>query len=201
MDNEMESNKRDHKVEITDIAISKVPYVRYREIPEEYYETLHQLARIVLELARDHNDSNETAITYSLDDSILNADDAELAVSYGDEHSVAPFNNTDAFHMVLSARDCVVIILHNHPSLSKISLSDVGYLFGYETLKMIVAVTNMGSINYIVKTDSYDRDEGLLLYREAVTRLGEARNLREKQEATDYFLNNCFRVGLIFEDK
>ena len=29
MDNEMESNKRDHKVEITDIAISKVPYVRY----------------------------------------------------------------------------------------------------------------------------------------------------------------------------
>ena len=49
MDNEMESNKRDHKVEITDIAISKVPYVRYREIPEEYYETLHQIAIAVLE--------------------------------------------------------------------------------------------------------------------------------------------------------
>ena len=68
-------------------------------------------------------------------------------------------------------------------------------------MKMIVAVTNMGSINYIVKTDLYDRDEGLLLYREAVTRLGEARNLKEKQKATDFFLNNCFKVGLVFEDK
>lgn len=48
-DKSLESQKRDHKVEIADIAISKVPFIKYREIPEEHYETLQELARMVLE--------------------------------------------------------------------------------------------------------------------------------------------------------
>ena len=62
MDNEeiklsnLEATKRDHKVEITDIAISKVPYIKYREIPEDQYETLQSLAKAVLKISRDEND-------------------------------------------------------------------------------------------------------------------------------------------------
>lgn len=44
---DLEDNKRDHKIEITDVAISKVPLIRYREIPEEHYATLQELAKAV----------------------------------------------------------------------------------------------------------------------------------------------------------
>ena len=43
---DLETTNRDHKVEITDIAISKVPYVKFREIPEDQYETLQSLTKI-----------------------------------------------------------------------------------------------------------------------------------------------------------
>ena len=62
---ELESNKRDHKIEITDIAIEKVPMIRYKGIAEEHYEILQLLAKLVLEESRNNNDCNETAITYS----------------------------------------------------------------------------------------------------------------------------------------
>ena len=32
------SKKRDHKIMITEEAIRKVPFIRYREIPEDEYE-------------------------------------------------------------------------------------------------------------------------------------------------------------------
>lgn len=198
---DLEDNKRNHKVEITDIAISKVPLVRYKEIPEEHYETLRELAILVLELSREHNDGNETAITYSLDDPDGSLDDSgSVAVSYGTLHDVEPLNNTTAYHLMHTAGGCVIIILHNHPSLSKISLGDISYLLGYAALKMIVAVTNLGSINYIVKKDSYDRIKALKLYRDAVDMYDKAKTLKERQKATDTFLSNCHKAGLIFED-
>lgn len=93
-----------------------------------------------------------------------------------------------------------MIIMHNHPSLSKISLGDVSYLLGYAALKMIVVVTNLRNINYIVKKNTYDRKEALKLYRDAVDMYSQANSLKQQQEATDFLLYNCYKAGLIFED-
>ena len=197
----LEPNKRDHKVEITDVAISKVPFIRYREIPEEHYETLQELARMVLEYSRANNDCNETAITYSLDDPEGFTDDAgSLTISYGDGHEVEPFTNAEAFHLMCTASGCVIIVLHNHPSLSKVSLTDVTFLLAHKAVKMVVVVTNRGGINYIVKQDSYNRMNAMKLYKEAAEKNDKANNLKERLEAADYFLNNCYKCGLIFED-
>ena len=198
---DLEDRKRDHKIEITDIAISKVPLVRYKEIPEEHYETIRELARMVLEFSRDHNSCNETAITYSLDDPEGMLDDSgSVAVSYGDEHEVDPMNNANAFHLMHTASGCVIIIIHNHPSISKISLGDISYLLRYSALKKIVVVTNLGNINYVVKNDKYDREGALKLYRYSVNMYNEADDLKHRQDATDHFLNNSYKVGLFFDD-
>jgi len=37
------AKKRDHKIMITDEAISKVPHVQYKEIPEIEYDNLQEL--------------------------------------------------------------------------------------------------------------------------------------------------------------
>lgn len=72
-------------------------------------------------------------------------------MALGGEHEVDPISNTTAYHLVSSATDCIVIVLHNHPSLSDFSLSDVQFLLQYASIKMIVVVTNLGSISYLVK--------------------------------------------------
>ena len=162
---------------------------------------MQELAKAVLEFSRDYNNCNETAITYSLDDPDSMTDDSgSIAVSYGGKHDVDPMSNTAAYHLMHTATRCVVFIMHNHPSLSKISLGDVSYLLGYAALKMIVVVTNLGNINYIVKKNTYDRKEALKLYRDAVDKYSKANGLKQQQEATDFFLYNCYKAGLIFED-
>jgi hypothetical protein len=156
---DLEATKRDHKVEITDIAISKIPYIKYREIPEDQYETLQSLAKAVLKISRDENDCNEVAIAYDLDGPQKELDGEEyLAWAKGDEYSVEPMSDTETNHIIVSAKGCVVVILHNHPNLSKISLEDVMFMLRLPTIKMVVAVTNRGAIGYIVKTEDYEKN-------------------------------------------
>lgn len=61
-------NKRDHKIMITDEAIDKVPFIEYKEIPEDEYPIIQMLAKKVLQLSKNENNSNEVAITYSMDE-------------------------------------------------------------------------------------------------------------------------------------
>ena len=198
---DLSSNKRDHKVEITDIAISKVPLVRYKEIPEEHYKPLQEIAKMVLETARDENDCNEVVYTYSLSGVDLRKENGEyLAVALGDEHSVSPESDTDTFHLLRTAGDCVLVFVHNHPSLSKVSLQDVSYLLRYETLKMVVVVTNRGSINYVVKTDKYDWDKASEMFEKASKEYLRDEDLKHRQRVTDQFLNNCHKCGFIYDD-
>ncbi len=200
---ELESNKRDHKIEITDIAIEKVPMIRYKGISEEHYEILQLLAKLVLEESRSNNDCNETAITYSLDGvDIFDVGGRCVTVTYGDEHSVDPLGSTLSFHLVASSGSCVVVILHNHPNLSKISLQDVSLMLKYASIKMIVAVTNLGSVSYVVRNENFNRLLALELFDKAVEKYKTAAgDLKGRQDATDYFLNNCYSVGIDYDDR
>lgn len=49
---------------ITDEAIKKVPRIAYKNIPESEYNTIQELAKNVLQISKDENNSNEVAITY-----------------------------------------------------------------------------------------------------------------------------------------
>lgn len=181
---DLEANKRDHKIEITDIAISKVPYIQYREIPAEHYESLQEIAKMVLETARNENDCNEVVFAYSLDGIELRDKDGEyLAVAFGDEHSVSPESDTDIFHLLRTAKDCVLVLIHNHPNLSKISLQDISYLLKYETINTIhdantiIERTEMRDYTYIAGDFDHDKsavdclywmnDNGFLSFKDA----------------------------------
>ena len=60
------AKKRNHKIMITDEAIRKVPRIKYKNIPENEYDTIQELARNVLLISKNENDSNEVAITYEM---------------------------------------------------------------------------------------------------------------------------------------
>lgn len=196
------AKKRNHKIMITDEAIDKVPRIKYKHIPEEEYDTLWDLAKTVLKISKDENNSNEVAITYSMDnvELIENGKDY-MGVSLGTEHDVDPLSNTTAYHLVFSAKDCVIIVLHNHPSLSNFSLSDIQFLLEYEALKMMVVITNLGSVSYLVKNEKYNFQKAVSLFNEAVDRNNEAKKLKDLQEAADYFLKNCYNIGIEYENR
>ena len=120
------AKKRDHKIMITDEAIRKVPRIKYKNIPENEYDTIQELARNVLRISKNENNSNEVAITYEM----------------------------NSMKHIQNGEDYIgVAVLHNHPSLSDCSLSDVQFLLRYESIKMMIVVTNLGSISYLVKSE------------------------------------------------
>lgn len=194
------ARKRNRKIRITEEAIKKVPRIKYKNIPENEYQIIQELAKNVLKISKNENDSNEVALTYSMDSAErIKKGEAYIGVALGSEHEVDPISNTTACHLVLSAKECVVIVLHNHPSLSDFSLSDVQFLLRYESIKMMVVVTNLGSISYLVKGKRYAYEKAVGLFNEAVNFNNEARDLKSLQKAADYFLKNCHAAGIDYD--
>ena len=196
------AKKRDHKIKITDEAINKVPRIKYRDIPESEYDNLWELAKNVLKISKEENNSNEVAVTYSLNSAkLIEQGNKYIGVALGTEHDVDPLSNTTAYHLISTAGDCVVIVLHNHPSLSDFSLSDIQFLLKYETVKMMVVVTNLGSISYLVKNKKYDFGKAIILFNEAVDKNNTAGNLKDLQDAADYFLKNSYNIGMNYDNR
>lgn len=196
------AKKRDHKIMITDEAINKVPKIKYKNIPENEYDILWDLAKNVLKISKDENDSNEVAITYSLDSAkLIEQGERYIGVVLGAEHDVDPLSNTTAYHLISTSRDCVVIVLHNHPSLSDFSLSDIQFLLKYQTVKMMVVVTNLGNISYLVKNKKYDFGKAIILFNEAVDKNNKADNLKDLQDAADYFFKNSYNIGIDYDNR
>lgn len=196
------AKKRDHKILITDKAIEKVPLIKYKEIPESEYLMLQELAKEVLTISKNDNHSNEVALTYSLDYRNLIAEGKEyMGIALGDEHSVDPCMNTVSYHLITASLECIVIVLHNHPSLSKFSLEDVKFFLNNGTVKMMVVITNLGNISYLVKKDRYQRKKAVELYNRAVSLHNEGNNIHDYQKAVTYFLSNCHDADIVYEDR
>lgn len=94
------AKKRDHKIMITDETINKVPRIKYREIPESEYDNLWELAKSVLKIAKEENDSNEVAVTYSLNSvKLIEQGEKYIGMALGTEHEVDPLSNTISFEI------------------------------------------------------------------------------------------------------
>ncbi|MCM1537304.1 MAG: hypothetical protein NC254_02770 [bacterium] len=196
------AKKRDHKILITDEAIRKVPLIQYKEIPENEYVMLQELTKEVLLVSKNDNDSNEVALTYSLDYRNLIAEGKEyIGVALGDEHSVDPCMNTTSYHLITTSLECVVIVLHNHPSLSKFSLEDIKFFLSNGTVKMMVVVTNLGSISYLVKREQFHRKKAIEIYNRAISLHNKGNDIHDYQKAVSYFLSNCHDANIVYEDR
>ncbi|MCI9488746.1 MAG: hypothetical protein HFG97_01785 [Dorea sp.] len=195
------SRKRDHKIIITDEAIEKIPFIEYRGIPEEEYEIIHRLAKQVLQISKTENESNEVAITYSFDSDKVVAREEVVAVQFGSEHSVNPMADPLSYHLIMSSRECAVISLHNHPSLSLISATDIRFFLEYRSICLLVIITNLGGISYLVKSKKYNYAKAVALLNETIRLHNEAVDLKGYQKAARFFINNCYRAGIIYEDR
>ena len=194
-DSSLSAKKHDKKVYITDIAIEKIPKIEYKGLSQKENEALFRLARMVLMTSKLENDSNEVAITCTLD-----SDDPMdvIGVSLGEEHSVNICANTVANHLIVSSRMCAVVIMHNHPSTQTLSLEDIHFLLSYSSVRFMIVVTNQGNVHYLCKDSAYSYEAARELYNDSINNLDKKSSKKEIYLAGLSFLARCSEVGLFY---
>ena len=191
----LSAKKRDKKVFITDIAIEKVPLIQYRGLSDMENDALYQLAKLVLLTSQTENNSNEVAITCTLDG---NNPLERIGISFGNEHEVDICADTASNHLILSAQRCAVVVLHNHPSTQTLSVEDIRLFLHFESIKIMVVVTNQGTIHYLSKDNEYDYCASVELYKECISGLTSKSKIKEYYIASLTFLTRCSEVGLFY---
>lgn len=189
------AKKRDKKVYITDIAIEKIPLIQYKGLSDRENDVLHQLARLVLLTSQTENNSNEVAIICTLD-----GDDPwkEIGISFGNEHEVDICADTASNHLILSSQRCAVVVLHNHPSTQTLSIEDVRFFLHFESIRIMVVVTNQGTVHYLCKDKEYNYNASMELYNECIAELTAKSKVQEYYMASLTFLARCSEVGLFY---
>ena len=168
-------NKRDHKVLITEQVIEKVKNLHIASLSAYDNELIQTMTRRVLEYSATKNNHSEVAITFRLFQDLQK--EPVYGIALGTEHNVNPESDSVSSIIINQMEEgaftveanCVVVLTHNHPSLSTISLDDVGYFLTKEKLKILIAVTNLGKIFYIMKTTHYAREKHLLCLKKLIS--------------------------------
>jgi len=190
-----QAKRRDRKVYITDIAIDKVPYIKYDGFTDERNRIMQELAKDVLLLSKERNDSNEVAITCD-----LGAENplGSFGVSLGTEHEVDILADTLSNHIIVSRESVAVVVLHNHPSTQTFSLQDIHFFIRHPMIEVIVVVSNQGTIHYLKRDIEYDYKKAFQLFQECICELGKDSPKMEMYMASLTFLAKCSEVGLFY---
>ena len=190
-----QAKRRNRKVYITDIAIEKVPYIAYRGFDESKCKIMQELAKNVLLLSKEENDSNEVAITCDLgiEDPL-----EHFGISLGSEHEVDILADTLSNHIIVSQKSVAVVVLHNHPSTQTFSLQDIQFFLQYPMLEVIVVVSNQGTVHYMMRENGYDYRKAFELFNECISELKPKSPIMEQYLASLSFLAKCSEVGLYY---
>lgn len=152
-----QAKKRDHKIYITDVAISKVDKVMLSDFSEKQISSMQEKQKELLHMAMAKNDSNEVLYIENLDFT------SEVTV-LGGEFVVSPGNNPFAVSVISHAEPYSLVYLHNHPSTNNFSVGDIDTFVCEKAIKTISVVTNQGEVYVLNKlsTFSYDKTRNVL---------------------------------------
>ena len=187
----LQSKERFKKVMITDVAISKVPKIKYRDLTDKQNDALYEIAQIVLLRAKEENNSDEVAITIDLDDL-----DGKQGFQKGDEHEVLIGSDPDSYHLLMTGSN--VAIVHNHPSTQTLSLQDVNLFLSNASIRVIVVVSNQGTVHYLRKDKDYSFSVARDLYNSCVEDLTGNSSASDCYAASLDFLTHCTEAGLYY---
>ncbi|MBR1862305.1 MAG: hypothetical protein IJ796_10705 [Lachnospiraceae bacterium] len=188
----LQSKERFRKVMITDIAVSKVPKIKYKGLTEEQNVALYEFAQIVLLRSKTENNSNEVSITVDLDEL-----SGKQGFQKGDEHEVLIGLDPDSYHLIRTGNN--VAIIHNHPSTQTLSLQDVNLFLSNISVRLIVVVSNQGTVHYLWKDKNYSFSVAKELYNSCVEDLTSSSSVSESYAASLDFLTHCTEAGLYYQ--
>lgn len=143
-----QAKKRDHKIRINDIAISRVDYVKPSDFTDEQAKSMQLKHKELLKVAMDSNDSNEVLMISDLN---FNS----YVTILGEEFKVSPGKNPFAISFVSRAENYSLVYLHNHPSTNLFSIGDIDTFVCEKAIKAMSVVTNQGEVYIMNKNADY----------------------------------------------
>ena len=190
-DNLEQAKKRDHKIMITDIAVSKVSLVEIPGFSSAQNESLRTLHKELLRDAQLHNNSNEVAYAVPIDFS-------RRVVTYGKEDRVSLQLNTELASLKKSIYANELILAHNHPSTSTFSIADIATFVFDPHIGLMTVVTNQGEVHVLQKGGlfEYNSAKELLDYLIKKYRLHEDGTESNQESAAHEFLKSCRKAGV-----
>ena len=185
-----QAKKRDHKINITDIAIEKIQRKDISELSSYQNDKILEANRSTLLLSKEENNGNEVAKLISLYSD-------ESAYHLGKENSVDIFENPNAYSMAVNGAERTLFLSHNHPSTQTFSYSDIGVLLRVDSLFGISVVTNMGDVHILYKTQKYDFYKAYE-YIKNIRSEYKVYDENADKEIVRRFIKNSKQVGIVF---
>ncbi len=185
-----QAKKRDHKIMINEIAISKVPLVKIKGLSLAECEMLQQEHKEILKIAMEQNNSNEilSVVQMSLGNSIK---------VFGNESGVNPLNSPAVYSLFVNSERHSLAFLHNHPSTNNFSLADIATFLQTKELGLMSVVTNQGEVHVLRKSDSFNFRYAINLAKQAYKNYVSTELTHN--DAVKQFLQNCRKGGVIYE--
>lgn len=130
-------------VAITDNAIDNVPKVSITGFSDEQNAFVQQQHKELLKYAKDNNDNKEVAFVFR-----SNLSDRTEYIGTGDS---LDFGNA------LFGKGDNLFVMHNHPSNSSYSNTDIAFFLQNDAVKTFTIVKNDGSVEILSKLNDYDK--------------------------------------------
>ena len=185
----IQAKRRDRKIAITDIAITKIPYVKIPELDELAAKELYDAHREVLSAAQRLNNSNEVALVYNLYTK-------ERYMVMGDACHVDVDNDIGIRTLQKKSYAGDLVLVYNYPTTAKFSLADIDYFIANDYIGMMTVVTNQGDVYLIRKTACYCYERA----KELELILIKQYSLEEQALIVERFLKECAKGGIVYAE-
>ncbi len=182
---QLRQKNRGKKVFVTDVAIDKVPKIKFKGINDETAGLVQKVHKELLRFAKEQNDSNEVACLLNL----KNGNRTEFIK--GDQTSIDILSSAECYHWLRAMPEKSVMLLHNHPGQSYFSDRDIIVFLENESIEAMSIVTNQGKIWTIQKNDSYTFEKAKEAFKKSITTSNGSYS-----DAVDEFLKNGYNYGV-----
>lgn len=141
---------------ITDASIDNVPLIQFSTLSKIESANIQRIERGLLKYVRNNHNNEECALVYRLDkENFASWTDRLSEPINGDMQTVEVGNHP----LVLSAISVAVVITHNHPNNSPISIEDIALFMKINSVRILTAVGHDGHVSAIERTPSYDAQD------------------------------------------
>ena len=196
-----------HKILITDVAISKIPYVVYPDLDINENLIVHELCEFLLKESRDKNNSNEVMLTYDFDNKLNIKNGFEYilektGICYGTINQTDLFSDTLTQSIIMRAKNVAVLSIHNHPGSSPFSTLDISSFLKETAIKLMIIVGNNGELYYLNKNKNYNHSSARKYLTDAAKIIVPnitptyICNYSQLKDISELFLKNCKNFGI-----
>lgn len=188
---------RKRAIEITDIAISKVPKTKFSGFSDFQNTYIQERHKDLLKEAQKLNIENKTNLMEV--GVLLDIHTWNYWVIKGNTDCMVDIRSSaEAYHILISARKNQLMMMHNHPSTGTFSGEDFKTFCNNDSIYIMTIVGNDGFVYALVKTKDFKK-EVIVEYIKLTQKYYEMGYRNNATMAMKEILNNASDYGIEYK--